>query len=142
MTRKNRLMEIVDRIGPEFADRARERDQSDDFVAPNYAVMKREKLFSAAIPEEFGGGGATHSEMCEALRALAGYCGSTALSMSMHQHLVAVIDQGARAIRQQGDPVLPDLDLGGNADPHDSPPDPVCQTSRRNPRKPCDNSYF
>lgn len=96
MTQRNRLLDIVDKIGPDFAARAAARDQSDDFVAPNYAVLKEHKFFSAAIPEEFGGGGATHSEMCEALRALARHCGSTALCLSMHQHLVAAAVYNAR----------------------------------------------
>jgi acyl-CoA dehydrogenase len=51
--------------------------------------LKEHKLLSAAVPSELGGGGATHSEICDVLRELAQYCGSTALALSMHSHLVA-----------------------------------------------------
>jgi alkylation response protein AidB-like acyl-CoA dehydrogenase len=44
---------------------------------------------SALVPSELGGGGASHAEVCQALRALAHHCGSTALALSMHTHLVA-----------------------------------------------------
>jgi alkylation response protein AidB-like acyl-CoA dehydrogenase len=36
-----------------------------------------------------GGGGASHREVADILRILAQYCGSTALALSMHQHLIA-----------------------------------------------------
>ena len=41
------------------------------FVADNYAELKRHKLFSAAVPSELGGGGASHAEICGFLRELA-----------------------------------------------------------------------
>ena len=44
---------------------------------------------SALVPSELGGGGATHGEVCQVLRELAHHCGSTALALSMHTHLVA-----------------------------------------------------
>jgi alkylation response protein AidB-like acyl-CoA dehydrogenase len=44
---------------------------------------------SALVPSELGGGGATHGEVCQTLREMAHYCGSTALALSMHTHLVA-----------------------------------------------------
>jgi acyl-CoA dehydrogenase len=44
---------------------------------------------STGTPRDFGGGGATYEELGEVLRALAGYCPSTTLALSMHTHLVA-----------------------------------------------------
>ena len=44
---------------------------------------------SALVPSELGGGGASHGEVCQMLRELAHHCGSTALALSMHTHLVA-----------------------------------------------------
>jgi len=82
-------LKIVHKLGPAFAKRAAEHVDDDNFVAENYAALKTARFFSAMVPAEFGGGGATHGEMCRALRALAGYCPSTALAVSMHQHLVA-----------------------------------------------------
>jgi alkylation response protein AidB-like acyl-CoA dehydrogenase len=76
-------------IGPRFAEGAAERDAGDVFVADHYDIMKEHKLFSALVPADLGGGGVTHSAMCAFLRRLAHYCPSTALALSMHQHLVA-----------------------------------------------------
>ncbi|MCI4679867.1 acyl-CoA/acyl-ACP dehydrogenase [Rhodoblastus acidophilus] len=76
-------------IGPRIAEGAAERDESDAFVAENYKILKEYKLFSALVPSDLGGGGARHSAMCGFLRELAQYCPSTALSLSMHQHVVA-----------------------------------------------------
>ena len=55
----------------------------------NYAEMKARKLFSAGEPEALGGGGASHTELCDLLRELARFCPSTALALSMHQHPLA-----------------------------------------------------
>ncbi len=46
-------------------------------------------VFSAAVPAELGGGGASHRELAVFLRILARHCGSTALALSMHTHSVA-----------------------------------------------------
>ena len=83
------LQGLVRVIGPQFAEGAAERDAADIFVAGHYDVLKEHKVFSALIPSELGGGGVRHSAMCAFLRQLAHYCSSTALALSMHQHLVA-----------------------------------------------------
>lgn len=80
---------VASELGPEFAARAREHDESDRFVAENFAALRKHQIFSAAVPAELGGGGCSHSEMCRLLRELAPFCCSTALAFSMHQHLVA-----------------------------------------------------
>ncbi|MBR0684039.1 acyl-CoA dehydrogenase [Roseomonas eburnea] len=89
MTRYLDLPALVHIIGPRFAEGAAERDAGDVFVDPHYDVLKEHKVFSALVPKELGGGGVTHSTMCAFLRELAHYCSSTALALSMHQHLVA-----------------------------------------------------
>jgi len=76
-------------LGPTFAERAAAYDGSDGFVAENYAEMRDARLFSALVPEELGGGGLSYSEVCSLIRGLGRCCGSTALTFSMHQHLVA-----------------------------------------------------
>ena len=83
------LQALVQMIGPRFAEGAAERDAGDVFVADHYDVLKEHKLFSALVPADLGGGGVSHSAMCAFLRRLAHYCPSTALALSMHQHLVA-----------------------------------------------------
>ena len=83
------LKTLVHEIGPGFAEGAAQRDETDTFVSGNYDVLKARKVFSAMVPAALGGGGASHSEMCAFIRALAPYCASTALALSMHSHVTA-----------------------------------------------------
>jgi acyl-CoA dehydrogenase len=92
----------VRELGPLIAKRAAAHDDTDAFVADNYADLRARRLFSAGVPVELGGGNASHGELCAMLRALAGHCGSTALALSMHTHQVAV---AAWRWRRQGAPV-------------------------------------
>src|SRR5688572_21484027 len=80
---------LVQELGKTFEARASQHDKEGSFVVENYEEIKANKLFSAAIPEEHGGGGASYQEMCDLIRIMAHSCGSTALAFSMHQHLVA-----------------------------------------------------
>jgi acyl-CoA dehydrogenase len=82
-------VEAVRSLGPLFRERAAEHDAQGRFVSANYVQLKAHKLLSAGVPAELGGGGASHAELCQMLRELAGYCASTALALSMHTHLVA-----------------------------------------------------
>ena len=82
---------LMQAMGPGFAGRAAAHDAADTFVAENYAELKSSGAFSAAIPSELGGGGASYAEVAEMLRTLARHCGSTALALSMHSHLVAAL---------------------------------------------------
>ena len=88
-SQSNHWLEVARVLGAEFAGRAAAHDEGDTFVSRNYAALKEQRVFSAAVPAEFGGGGASHREVADLLRTLAQYCGSTALALSMHQHLVA-----------------------------------------------------
>jgi alkylation response protein AidB-like acyl-CoA dehydrogenase len=80
---------LARQLGPSFAERAGAHDDDDSFVAENYELLKSSGFFSAHIPAELGGGGASHAEMSDVLREMAHFCGSTALAFSMHTHLVA-----------------------------------------------------
>ena len=90
-SRNTDLMTIVAELGPKFAARAAEHDVEGTFVAKNFQEMRDCKLFSARIPVELGGGGASPAEMCEVLRELAHYDSATALSFAMHSHLLATL---------------------------------------------------
>jgi alkylation response protein AidB-like acyl-CoA dehydrogenase len=83
------LTRLAETLGPLFAKGAAERDAEDAFVAGHYDMLREHRVFSALVPGELGGGGARHSAMCAFLRRLAHFCPSTALALSMHQHLVA-----------------------------------------------------
>src|SRR5690242_20129638 len=80
---------LMREIGPRFASRCAEHDANEAFVAQNYQELKARGVFTAGIPAELGGGGASHAELCAMLRALAPYCASTALALAMHTHAVA-----------------------------------------------------
>jgi len=75
-------------LSDEFATRAAAHDADGTFVAENYAAMRAAKLFSAPIPGDLGGGGATFAEHAAIIRTIARGCGSTALAYSMHSHLL------------------------------------------------------
>ena len=77
-------------IGDRFAARAAQHDRDGSFVAENYADLRAQRLFSAGIPAELGGGGATHAEVCGIVRELGRRCSSTSLSFAMHSHPVCV----------------------------------------------------
>ena len=76
-------------VAEEIGGHAARHDADDSFVAEGYAALKREGLFKALVPSEFGGGGASVGEIGEAIGILGAACGSTALAFSMHCHLVA-----------------------------------------------------
>lgn len=77
-------------LGPRFAARAAAHDAEDSFVADNYRDLREHRVFSAGVPAELGGSGASHAELCEMLRVLGQHCGSTALALAMHTHQVAI----------------------------------------------------
>lgn len=80
---------VARELGERFAARAAAHDADDSFVADNVADLRAHRLFSAGVPADLGGGDASHAELCGILRTLARGCGSTALALSMHTHLVA-----------------------------------------------------
>ncbi len=80
---------ITNDLANAFAERAAKHDQAGDFVADNYADLKASGYQSLTIPEELGGYGVSHSEMCNIIKRIGKSCGSTALAMTMHNHLLA-----------------------------------------------------
>jgi len=91
-------------LGSRFAARAAAHDATDSFVADNYRDLRERRVFSAGVPAELGGGGASHAELCAMLRVLGQHCGSTALALAMHTHQVAI---AAWRWRHEGAPVEP-----------------------------------
>ena len=89
-TRRFDAIAVARELGPTLAQRAAAHDEDDTFVVDSYADFKQRKLFSAGVPAELGGGGATHPELCTMLREIARCCGSSALALSMHTHLIAL----------------------------------------------------
>ncbi|MGH7316032.1 MAG: acyl-CoA dehydrogenase family protein [Candidatus Rokuibacteriota bacterium] len=95
---------LVHELGPRFAARAASHDATDSFVADNYRDLRERRVFSAGVPAELGGGGASHSELCAMVRVLGQHCGSTALALAMHTHQVAI---PVWRWRHEGAPVEP-----------------------------------
>jgi alkylation response protein AidB-like acyl-CoA dehydrogenase len=92
---------VARELAPSFAARASTSDATDSFVNANYRDLKARGIFSMGVPVELGGGGARYAELCALLRELARSCGSTALALSMHMHLLAAMVWRYR----QGQPV-------------------------------------
>ena len=90
-TRTSDWVGIAKTLADDFAKRAAAHDADGSFVAENYAAMKAAKIFSAPIPAELGGGGATYAEHAAMIRTIARGCGSTALAYSMHSHLLQAL---------------------------------------------------
>jgi len=79
----------LDALLPAFGERAAAHDAEGRYVAENMAELRQAGIFGALVPRELGGGGVSHSEMVAWVRAIGRACPSTALTLSMHQHLVA-----------------------------------------------------
>ena len=82
--------EKAERVAAIAAASASTHDNEDSFVADGYAALKDARMFSALVPAEFGGGDATITEICDAIRVIGASCASTALAFSMHCHQVAI----------------------------------------------------
>ena len=80
----------AEEIAAAIAEHAATHDDDDSFVAEGFAALEEAGFFSALVPTELGGGGASVREVCDALRILGAACSSTALAASMHSHIVAV----------------------------------------------------
>lgn len=81
---------VADEIATQIEAVAAQHDADDSFVEEGYALLKQHGLFKALVPVEFGGHGASVSDISGVIRRLGKSCGSTALSFAMHSHLVAV----------------------------------------------------
>ncbi len=79
----------LDQIKDQLIKNGRQADATDTFSIENYELLRQQGIFSALIPEEFGGGGYSFEDVCRMLSYLASLHPSTALSCSMHQHIVA-----------------------------------------------------
>jgi len=80
----------AEEIALAIADHAAKHDADDSFVSEGFAALEEAGFFTALVPEELGGGGASISEIADALKIIGAACSSTALAASMHSHIVAV----------------------------------------------------
>jgi acyl-CoA dehydrogenase len=68
---------------------AERHDRDGTFVQDGFELLHEHRMMSVLVPTELGGGDATHAEACAVIAELAKGCPATALSYSMHSHLVA-----------------------------------------------------
>ncbi len=99
------LTDIARRLGPDFARRAAECDETDTFVGENYDALKQAGLIEAGVPKELGGGGHDVDALAAMLHELARHCSATALALAMHTHQVAI--PAWRWTHQKATPVEP-----------------------------------
>lgn len=84
------LAELAHEIGAGVAAAAADEvDRDARFPHEAVAAMREGALFSALVPRELGGGGATVSDVAAAVRELARHCSATALVLAMHTIEVA-----------------------------------------------------
>lgn len=77
-------------IGRHAAETDAQHDRDASFVAEAYEAMRESGYLGLAVPEEFGGLGATWRQVVLAQHELARWSGSAALASAMHQYLVLV----------------------------------------------------
>jgi alkylation response protein AidB-like acyl-CoA dehydrogenase len=85
------LASRVKALAEEFSSNAVLFDATDRFAAENFAALKANRIFSAGIPAELGGGGASYREVADMLRDFARACSGTALALAMHMHPVMLL---------------------------------------------------
>ena len=70
---------------------AAEVDSKGRFPSETFEALRREKLLSAAVPKEFGGGGAEMQELSDMCAILAQACGASGMVLAMHHIQVACV---------------------------------------------------
>lgn len=80
---------VLEEIGPQLAEEGRRCDETNEFAAANFELLRAREFLALAVPAELGGHGLSRTETAAALRAMAHYCPSTALALAMHTHVTA-----------------------------------------------------
>lgn len=76
-------------IGRQLAEEVADFDRRGDASVAAFDLLRQRGVLSALVPVEFGGGGATHREAGTFIRVLGRSDPSTALTLSMHTHVLA-----------------------------------------------------
>ncbi|MFC6671138.1 acyl-CoA dehydrogenase family protein [Marinobacterium aestuariivivens] len=67
----DKFAETLERIGEQVAENGAIADREERFSKENYALLRDEKIFSALVPENCGGGGHSYRDLCRFLGELA-----------------------------------------------------------------------
>jgi alkylation response protein AidB-like acyl-CoA dehydrogenase len=76
-------------FGPILRANAAHHDAEGSWAAASFDALRDAGMLTLAVPRELGGMGATIRQIALVERELARHCGSTALALSMHQHVTA-----------------------------------------------------
>lgn len=80
---------VAREIGEEIQAGVAERDRTGQIFPDVFDLLRRQGVLTALVPQDCGGAGASHRELGAFLRELARYDAPTALTTSMHSHIVA-----------------------------------------------------
>ena len=80
---------LANAVGAKLEKYAAAHDISGKINVDAFHQLRASGLTAALVPRKFDGGGATHSEMGHIIRVLGRYDPATAVTLSMHAHLVA-----------------------------------------------------
>jgi len=81
--------QLTRELGADLRPGASDRDRTGEISTAAFDVLRAAGITHALVPVEFGGGGASHAEMGQILRELGRHDPSTAVTLSMHSHVVA-----------------------------------------------------
>lgn len=87
-SRRQRLLDVVDEIGPAFAERAPRYDREASFPFENFADLRAVGFYGLCIPERYGGLGASFADYMHVGARIGRYCAMTALTFNMHTQTV------------------------------------------------------
>lgn len=76
-------------LAPALRAAAERHDRDNTFVDDEIAALRSSDLLAMLVPADLGGGGATLGDVGAVLAELARACPATALTFSMHQHVLA-----------------------------------------------------
>ncbi|HEY7134295.1 MAG TPA: acyl-CoA dehydrogenase family protein [Acidimicrobiia bacterium] len=82
-------IERAHRVGTACSATVADDDRRGELNTAAFDRLRVDGLTAALVPAEHGGGGATHADTGEMLRALARHDPATAVTLAMHTHLVA-----------------------------------------------------
>ena len=86
-TREDELVAWAAGFGPILAEHAARHDADGTWVQESFEHLRDAGFLALAVPTELGGMGATIRQTAMVMRELAHHCASTALALSMHQHV-------------------------------------------------------
>jgi alkylation response protein AidB-like acyl-CoA dehydrogenase len=107
--RQAHILELADRMAAIAAENAEQHDRENSFPFDTYAALKESGYLALAVPQEFGGYGATPLELMLGQQRLAWGDGSVGLSSTMHHLQTAGIANNAQWPPELRERVLRDV---------------------------------